>query len=420
MKDEVSENYIATKLAQASCFLLPPSFFPRVPLSVPSWSNETHRAVLGAVFSRAIVDGPALCALKSSLIDRLGVADAMLCGSGSLALELALRTCGVGRGDEVIIPAFCCSAVVRPIMALEAVPVLADVGAELNLTVDAVAAALTRKTKAVVVPHLFGNPAEIAGIVSLAHERNIRVIDDAAQALGATVDGRPVGSFGDLGILSFGAEKVCFGVGGGALVASHGDVLTRAAAITFGRPSPSAVLRKFLRSLILHRWRAWTCPIAALLAREASPETVEAYCKENMANLASAVALTLLASLQKNIAARRERIRAYRELLGDEPNLELVPHRPTSAALVQVVRVLKKRRGVDFAVHLVQALRSAGFEVQGSYVPVHRLPQFGTCVWDQLAYTERVWPDLIELPCEPTVRMDHLERIAAIVKRTLH
>src|SRR5262245_65883346 len=130
---------------------------------------------------------------------RLGVEHAIICGSGSLALEIALRACGVGEGDEVIIPTFCCTSVVPPILAVGACPVLADVGDELNITAEKVEAALSQRTRVIVVPHLFGNPADINSIVDLAHHKEIRVIDDAAQALGASIDGWSVGSFGVIG-----------------------------------------------------------------------------------------------------------------------------------------------------------------------------------------------------------------------------
>jgi dTDP-4-amino-4,6-dideoxygalactose transaminase len=68
---------------------------------------------------------------------------------------------------------------------------------------------------------------------------------------------------------------------------------------------------------------------------------------------------------------------------------------------------------------VIDALGKAGYEVQGSYVPIHRLPHFDRCVWDPLPHTDRVWPDLVELPCEPNVSMAHVEQIAAIVKRVI-
>src|SRR5262249_19990749 len=168
--------------------------------------------------NRQIVSGPELGRLKSLILSRIEAADALLCGSGSLALAVALAACGVGHGDEVVIPSFCCTAVVPPILNLGAVPVFADVGAELNVTAANVEDAWTQKTKAVIVPHLFGNPADIEAIEKISRSRNIAVIDDAAQALGATINGRPAGSFGDVGIISFGAEKVCSGIGGGVAV----------------------------------------------------------------------------------------------------------------------------------------------------------------------------------------------------------
>ena len=156
-----------------SAFRFHPSSFPRVPLAVPYWNGETYRAILRSLLSGAVVEGPDFQRLQSAVLGALGVENAALCGSGSLAIEIALRACGVGRGDEVIIPTFCCTAVVPPVLAVGAVPVLADVGAELNITAETVDAALTKKTKAVIVPHLFGNPAEIDGIVDLTRGGNI-------------------------------------------------------------------------------------------------------------------------------------------------------------------------------------------------------------------------------------------------------
>ena len=157
---------------------------------MPFWNHETQRNILRCLVSGQVVRGTDLVALRSSYSIYFGVDDVILCGSGSLALELALRTCHLDQGDEVIIPSFCCSTVVAPILAVGATPVLADVGSDLNLTAETVDAARTGRTRAVIVPHLFGNPANIEEIVELGDANNIVVIDDAAQALGATIDGR--------------------------------------------------------------------------------------------------------------------------------------------------------------------------------------------------------------------------------------
>ena len=391
----------------------------RVPRAVPYWSGATYRAVVHSIATRSVVDGPAIGPLRSLLIDTLRVQDALLCASGRLALEIALRACLIKTGDEVVLPAFCCSAIVPPILAVGALPVLADCGTELNLTVKTVDAAITKKTRAIVVPHLFGNPADIGAIVELARGKDVRIIDDAAQALGATIDGRLVGSFGDLGILSFGTEKICFGLGGGAVVSQNQNPLDEHARFDLALPLLLPTLRNLASTMVGRRWRHWTLPLLKLLSFPDPEAPPGSYRKERLPNLNAAVARTLLQSLRENIAARRVRVRAYRELLGNEQSIELIPHRSGSACLTQVVRVLKSRRTEDRAVEVVDALCNAGYEVQGSYVPIHRLSHGSMSVWDNLPYADRVWPDLVELPCEPDVSLGQVERIATIVKATI-
>ena len=397
--------------------------FYRVPLAAPYWNGATYQRILRSLCSGRIVDGADLDDLRFQIMERLGIREAVLCGSGSLALEIALRSCEVRRGDEVVIPAFCCTAVVPPIVAVGATPVLADAGDELNLTVETVNAVLTQKTKAIIVPHLFGNPADISAIIELARDKHVRVIDDAAQALGATLVGRPVGTFGDAGILSFGNAKVCFGLGGGVVVFRREGFLTEAGKFDLAPALLLPVLQRFLSTLLCHRWRRWTLPLQKATSRKRSqdPGVLPAsYPNECMANLYAAVAYSLMLTLSENIAARRARVGAYQELLGEVAGLRLIAHGAGSACLTQVVRVLPTRNGRDLAADVIKALGRAGYEIQGSYVPIHLLENFANCVWDRLPHAERVWADLVELPCEPGVRLGHVERIATIVKETLY
>jgi dTDP-4-amino-4,6-dideoxygalactose transaminase len=132
------------------------------------------------------------------------------------------------------------------------------------------------------------------------------------------------------------------------------------------------------------------------------------------------VASSLIQTLGQNLLARRARVRAYRELLGSEPGLELISHRTGSACLTQVIRVLPRHRDDDAASRVINSLRAAGYEVQGSYVPIHLLSCFSHCVWDRLPYAERVWADLVELPCEPSVSLSDIDRIAKLVKSAIH
>jgi len=156
--------------------------------------------------------------------------------------------------------------------------------------------------------------------------------------------------------------------------------------------------------------------------RTSSPSDPESlpppYRKESMSNLKAAVASSLMKSLQANLAARKARVGAYRELLGSE-SLVLVSHRDRSACLTQVIGVLPKFHGHDPASDLIASLRGAGFEVQGSYIPIHLLAPYQYLAVRSFPHAEKIWTNLVELPCEPGVSLEQVERIVSIVKQTL-
>jgi dTDP-4-amino-4,6-dideoxygalactose transaminase len=196
-------------------------------------------------------------------------------------------------------------------------------------------------------------------------------------------------------------------------------VLESAREVALGHPSAAHTLARLTSTLALHRWRGWTLPFHRVFSRahEKSPQAPpKTYRCEIMANLNAAVARSLIHSLAENLQARRARVDAYHQLLDNELGIELIRHSPGSACLTQVVRIRGKGRGEDFAARIIAALGQAGYELQGSYVPIHLLTHITQCVWDRLPYSDLVWPDLIELPCEPSVAFDDLEQITAIVK----
>jgi hypothetical protein len=184
-----------------------------------------------------------------------------------------------------------------------------------------------------------------------------------------------------------------------------------------------STLRKLSSTLVWHHWRRWSLPVQRVLVRRDSrgPEVpLTSYRNENMANLNAAVAGSLMQSLSENLSARRARAGAYRELLQGVEGLQLIGYRAGSACLTQVARVLPNRRRRDLAAEIIATLGRAGYEIQGSYVPIHLLGNYPQCVWDRLPNAERIWADLIELPCEPSVGLEHVERVASIVKRTIN
>jgi dTDP-4-amino-4,6-dideoxygalactose transaminase len=167
--------------------------------------------------------------LEERLAAFQGVNFALTCGSGTFAVELALRALKIGPDDEVLLPAYDFGGNFLCVHAIGARPVLVDVAADnWSVAPEVIAAAVGPATKAVLVSHLHGGLVPMKGVMEVAGRLGLAVIEDAAQAAGATVDGRHAGSWGDVGILSFGGSKLLTAGRGGAILTSRAEVHQRA------------------------------------------------------------------------------------------------------------------------------------------------------------------------------------------------
>lgn len=147
---------------------------------------------------------------------------------GRSALYVGLKSLGIGSGDEVILQAYTCNAVPNSILWTGATPVYADIEEEtLNLGLGDFEKKITERSKAVIVQHTFGNPAKIKDILRLAEKHRLKVIEDCAHSLGVRTEGKLVGTFGDLGVLSFGREKIISALSGGALLVNDPDLIPK-------------------------------------------------------------------------------------------------------------------------------------------------------------------------------------------------
>jgi dTDP-4-amino-4,6-dideoxygalactose transaminase len=152
----------------------------------------------------------------------VGCRHAVVLANGTLALELALYALGIGPGDEVIVPSRTFVATASCVVMRGAKPVIADIDrTSQNITAETIRAALTPRTKAVIVVHLAGWPCDMGPIVKLARERGIKVIEDCAQAIGAKYKGRQVGSIGDVGAFSFCQDKILTTGGEGGMLTTN-------------------------------------------------------------------------------------------------------------------------------------------------------------------------------------------------------
>jgi len=188
-----------------------------IPHSKIALDEEDIAAVTKVLRSGYVAQGRIVSWLEETSASFVGVEHAAAVSSGSAALHLSLLSLGVGEGSEVILPSYVCTALLNAIHYVRATPVLADIDPNTyNITSENIKKVITDKTKAVIVPHMFGLPADIESIVPL----EIPVIENCAHSSGARVNGRHVGSFGLVSILSYYATKM-LGAGEGGMVLSN-------------------------------------------------------------------------------------------------------------------------------------------------------------------------------------------------------
>ncbi|MBA4018766.1 MAG: perosamine synthetase [Pirellula sp.] len=206
---------------------------PAFPAGPPPWPVDDP-AVLAAL-QACYADGswgkylgPHCDRLRTALQRDLAIEHVRLCSSGSVAVELALRGLGVGAGDEVLLGGYDFPGNFRAITAVGAVPVLVDLDrTTCGIDPTLIAAACSPKTKAVIASHLHGGLVDMPRLFEAAKTHGLAVVEDACQASGAVVYGRPAGTWGDVGTFSFGGSKLLTAGRGGAVVTQRTDVAQR-------------------------------------------------------------------------------------------------------------------------------------------------------------------------------------------------
>ena len=168
--------------------------------------------------------------LEQELSRQLDVKHALATSSGTAALYAALLALGIGPGDEVLVPGYTYVASISSIIYAQATPVLVEIDNSLNIDPRDIEKKITERTKSIMPVHMLGNPCDLASIMKIAKRHNLYVIEDTAQAIGASFKGKRLGTFGDIGVLSFNRYKMMAGEGG-MLITNNDELYERAFAI---------------------------------------------------------------------------------------------------------------------------------------------------------------------------------------------
>lgn len=322
----------------------------RISVASPDLSGREAEYVADAIASSWISSsGPFVERFEREFAAWCGTRWALSAANGTVALHLALLAHGVGPGDEVVIPSLTYIATANAVRYAGATPVFVDVDpATWCMDPAAFEAAITPRTRGVIVVHLYGHPADIDAIRAVSDRHGLWVVEDAAEAHGARYRGRPVGGLGSIGTFSFYGNKIMTSGEGGALT---GDDDALAALIRLYRGQGVDPLRRYYFSVIGYNYR--------------------------LTNVACALLCAQLERAENLLAARRRVFAAYREALDGIAGIGLQPVAPWAepAPWLYCITVDASEFGRDRDA-LMAELAAAGIETRPFFYPIHRLPPY--------------------------------------------
>jgi dTDP-4-amino-4,6-dideoxygalactose transaminase len=340
--------------------------------------GELDRAVARVLDSGRFILGPEVQSFEEEFADYVSAGNAVGVGNGTDALMIALRALGVGPGDDVVVPSFTFYATAEAVAAIGARPVFCDIDPNtFNVTAETVAAALTANTAAVVVVHLFGLPAPVADIRPLAMEHGFKILEDAAQAAGAKLDGLPAGSLGDAATLSFFPSKNLGAFGDAGIITTNDANVADTARLL----RHHGTTNKQAHSMVGYNSRL---------------DAIQA-----------AMLRVLLPHLDEWNNARRTAAEVYESVgIGEFARPQLVPPGADPVFHLYVV-------AHDDADAAATALNEAGVEARGYYrTPIHRQPpmeEFATGA--ELPGTVRAAATNLALPLSPVITSDQIGQV---------
>lgn len=368
-----------------------------IPLSAPDITEAEIDAVTAVLRTPHLSLGPELPAFEAALAAYHAVPHAVAVSSGTAGLHLSLLTLGIGEGDEVIVPSFAFIAVANAVRQVCATPVFAEIDpVTLNLDPASVERAITFQTRALIVVHTFGVPADMDALQSIAKQHNLLIVEDACEAIGAEFGNSPrsrrVGSFGDLAVFGFYPNKQLTTGEGGAVLARDPDHAAR------------------LRSL-RNQGRSGTDWL----------DHAETGYNYRLSELACALGRVQLGRIDEMLALRRAAAERYNDLLANVAVLELPPLTVTGRSISWFVYVVRLPEGVDRD-GLRATLAARGIATGRYFAPIHLQPAWRdhpSVRSISLSITESIARRTLALPFFNRITADQQEQVAEVLKQAI-
>jgi dTDP-4-amino-4,6-dideoxygalactose transaminase len=370
-------------------------------LSSPHMSGEELKYVHEAFDTNWVAPvGPHIAKFEEQLADYVGVGHCAVLSSGTAAIHLALIILGVQRNDEVLCQSFTFSGSCNPIVYLGAKPVFVDSefdtwNMDPSLLREAIEDRIkktSKKPKAVIAVHLYGMPARIDKIVEVCQQYEIPLIEDAAEALGASLNGKKMGAFGDFSILSFNGNKIITTSGGGALLANNESWIQKA---------------RFL----------------ATQARDKAVHYEHSQIGYNyrLSNVCAGIGIGQLTVLDQRVNQRRSIFEKYRTSLRDLKSIQFLdePEGHISNRWLTTV-LINPNEGHGASREDVRiALDKVNIESRPLWKPMHQQPVFEGCAAVMAGVSDQLFKNGLCLPSGSNLSNQDLERVISVVREVV-
>ena len=369
----------------------------RVPLSDLILSTEDKTAVMNVLNSGWLTMGDVTQHFEEAFAEMVGVKHAIAVSNATVGLHLAILALQIGHGDEVILPSLSFVATANAVLYTGATPVFADVKNELDfgISINSIERQITNKTKAITLMHYGGNLCAMSEIMALARDKGLSVIEDAAHAPGASVDGVNAGAWSDIACFSFFSNKNLVTGEGGMITTDRDDLAEKI-----------RLMRSHgMTTLTLDRYKGHAY----------SYDVVDLGFNYRIDDVRSALGLAQLEKLEANNRRRREISDRYRLELSDVPMLSIpYAHHPGISA-AHIFPVLLDV-GVDREAFM-DGLKAEGIQTSIHYPPIHQFTYYRERFGEtHLPVTEEIGGREVTLPLFPTMTEEQVSLVITCVK----
>lgn len=370
----------------------------KVPFFSPWITTEDKKAVMEALGSTMLTDGPKLREFELAFSKFTGAKYAIGVSNATSALYLSLKACGIGKGDEVIVPAMTFVATANSVIHTGASPVLADVDKEdMNISVSSIKNIITNRTKAILPVHFAGRVCKMREIVKIARSNNLMIIEDCAHAIGARLGNKHVGTFGNTGCFSFYPTKNITTIEGGMIITNSSKIAEYVAS------ARNHGLTKSLMQRYSHG-KPWDYDL-----RESGHNF-------RLDEIRSSLGLSQLKRIQK-LNLMREKAHAYYNTKLSKVSGVITPKllKNESAYHLYIIRI-QKRYGISRD-ELFKKLLECGISTSVHYKPIHRFTAFRKLKRDDLKNTNELYEEILSLPFYPNISKNDQDLVIKNIER---